>query len=172
MLAPGQVLATADLFVPRAEIEIAFILGRPVSGPGVTAADVLAATDAVAPAFEIVDSRWAGGPTTLAMLVADNSLASHVVVGPRVPVPGGLSGVACVLNVDDRVVPGSAAAVMNGDPAAAVAWLANHLASADEEIPAGSVVLTGTLCAPTPFVGGETLVAEVSGLGGLTLQTS
>ncbi|WP_326564960.1 fumarylacetoacetate hydrolase family protein [Amycolatopsis rhabdoformis] len=172
VLTAGETVPTAALFAPRAEIEIAFVLGRTLSGPGVTADDVRAATDAIAPAFEIVDSRWDGGPTSLALLVADNTLASHAVIGPRFPVPPDFSDLTCTLTIGDRTAPGSVSAVMNGDPLAAVAWLANHLAAAGEELPAGSVVLTGTLCAPTPFTGGETLVAEVSGMGTLTLPTS
>ncbi|WIX83080.1 fumarylacetoacetate hydrolase family protein [Amycolatopsis carbonis] len=171
VLQPGQPLSTADMFAPRAEVEIAFILGRSLSGPDTTAEDVVAATAAIAPAFEIVDSRWSGGPTTLAMLAADNTNAAYAFLGPQAPLPQDLSGLECTLKIGDKAIPGSAAAVMNGNPAAAVAWLANHLAAAGESLPAGAMVLTGTLCAPTPFTGGDTLFAEVSGLGNLTLAT-
>ncbi|MEU4671604.1 fumarylacetoacetate hydrolase family protein [Amycolatopsis sp. NPDC023774] len=171
VLDAGQALPTAGMFAPRAEVEIAFILGQSLSGPAATAEDVLAATAAIAPAFEIVDSRWSGGPTTLAMLAADNTNAAYACLGPQVALPRDLSGLECTLKIGDKVVPGSAAAVMNGNPAAAVAWLANHLAETGESLPAGVVVLTGTLCAPTPFTGGDTLCAEVSGLGSLTLAT-
>ncbi|WP_432846087.1 2-keto-4-pentenoate hydratase [Amycolatopsis sp. CA-161197] len=171
VLQAGQPLPTAAMFAPRAEVEVAFLLGSPLSGPGTTPEAVLAATTAIAPAIEIVDSRWSGGPTTLPMLAADNTNAAYAFLGPQAPVPHDLSGLKCTLTIGDQVIPGSAAAVMNGDPAAAVAWLANHLAETGESLPAGAVVLTGTLCAPTPFTGGDTLFAEVTGLGSLTLAT-
>ncbi|MEV0071919.1 fumarylacetoacetate hydrolase family protein [Amycolatopsis sp. NPDC050768] len=171
VLDPGQPLSTADLFAPRAEVEIAFILGRPLSGPDTTAEDVLAATAAIAPAFEIVDSRWSGGPTTLPMLAADNTNAAYALLGAQVPVPQDLSAITCTLTIGDRVVPGASTAVLNGNPAAAIAWLANHLATTGDEIPAGALILTGTLCAPTPFTGGESLAADIPGLGSVTLAT-
>ncbi|QRP48125.1 2-keto-4-pentenoate hydratase [Amycolatopsis sp. FDAARGOS 1241] len=171
VLKDGEPLQTAGLSAPRAEVEIAFLLAEPLTGPGITPADVLAATASIAPAFELVASRWTGGPKTLEMLVADNTNASHVLLGEPSPVPADLSTITCTLTIGDHTVEGNATAVMNGNPAASVAWLANHLAESGDHLQAGHLILTGTLCPPTPFTAGDTLKAEIPGLGSLTLTT-
>lgn len=171
VLEDGRPLPASRMSAPRAEVEIAFILGAPLTGPGVTTADVLSATAAVAPAFELVASRWVGGPATLAHLVADNTNAAYALVGSPVPPPADLSTITCTLTTGTESVPGTASAVMDGNPAAAVAWLANHLAPFGDHLAPGHVILTGTLCPPTPFTPGDTLTAHIPGLGSLTLPT-
>ena len=161
---PGTLVAVTALFQPKVEVEVAFVLASPLSGPDVTAADVLAATAGVAPAFEIVDTRWSGGPKTLPMLVADNTNAAGAVLGPRVPVPADLTSVTSTLRIGTQTVPGTAAAVL-GDPAEAVAWLVRHLARSGDRLAAGDIVLSGTLSAPTPIKAGDRLEAEISGVG-------
>ena len=71
LIASGSTVERADLISPRVEAEIAVRLARPLRGPGVTLADVLAATDAVAPAIEVIDSRIADWKITLADTIAD-----------------------------------------------------------------------------------------------------
>ncbi|MDA3630891.1 fumarylacetoacetate hydrolase family protein [Saccharopolyspora sp. WRP15-2] len=170
LLPEGEALAIAELFAPKAEVEIAFVLGEALPGPDVTASDVRNATAEVAPAFEIVDSRWRGGPSTLPMLVADNTNAARAVLGPRVGLPGGsLSEVVATLSIGDREIPGSATAVM-GDPAEAVAWLARHLLNRGLRLEAGDIVLSGTLCPPTVISAGDRLVADLGELGRVALD--
>ncbi|MET7434536.1 MULTISPECIES: 2-keto-4-pentenoate hydratase [Streptomyces] len=165
LLQDGQPLTTAGLFEAQVEVEIAFILGEALSGVDVTAQDVHHATAVVAPAFEIVDSRWCGGARTLPMLVADNTNAARAVLGPRVtPPPAGLSKITATLLTGSRTVPGSATAVM-GDPTAAVAWLAGHLHRGGARLEAGDIVLSGTLCPPTAISAGDRLVADLGELG-------
>ncbi|MFI5613796.1 2-keto-4-pentenoate hydratase [Amycolatopsis sp. NPDC051903] len=171
VLKDGEPLQTAGLAAPRAEVEIAFLLAEPLRGPGITPTDVLNATASIAPAFELVASRWTGGPKTLEMLVADNTNASHALLGEPRPVPADLSTTTCTLTIGTQTVDGTASAVMNGNPAASVAWLANHLATTGDHLAAGQLILTGTLCPPTPFTAGDTLKAEIPGLGSLTLAT-
>lgn len=172
LLQDGQPLVTAGLFEPKAEMEVAFILGEALPGPGVTAQDVHRATAAVAPAFEIVDSRWRGGARTLPMLVADNTNAARAVLGPRVePPPADLSKITATLLTGSQTVPGSAAAVM-GDPARAVAWLAGHLLRNGSRLEAGDIILSGTLCAPTPISAGDRLVADLGELGRVVVDVS
>ncbi|MEU7242912.1 2-keto-4-pentenoate hydratase [Streptomyces sparsogenes] len=170
LLEDDRPLDTAGLFEPKVEVEIAFILGEALSGADVTAQDVYRATAEVAPAFEIVDSRWRGGARTLPMLVADNTNAARAVLGPRVaPPPAGLSEITATLLAGPRTVPGSATAVM-GDPAAAVAWLAGHLLRGGARLEAGDIVLSGTLCAPTAITAGDRLVADLGELGRVALD--
>ncbi|MFI9780747.1 2-keto-4-pentenoate hydratase [Streptomyces sp. NPDC051956] len=171
LLQDGQPIVTAGLFEPKVEVEVAFILGEALPGPGVTAQDVYRATAAVAPAFEIVDSRWRGGARTLPMLVADNTNAARAVLGPRVEPPVDLSKITATLLTGSRTVPGSAAAVM-GDPAQAVAWLAGHLLRNGSRLEAGDIILSGTLCAPTPISAGDRLVADLGELGRVVVDVS
>ena len=173
LLEDGEPLVTAGLFDPKVEVEIAFTLSEALPGPQVTAQDVRDATAAVAPAFEIVDSRWRGGARTLPMLVADNTNAARAVLGPPAnsPVSADLSKITATLSTGSRTVPGSAAAVM-GDPAEAVAWLAGHLLRGGRRLEAGDIVLSGTLCAPTAISVGDHLVADLGELGSITLDVT
>ncbi|MGW7620516.1 2-keto-4-pentenoate hydratase [Streptomyces antimycoticus] len=173
LLEDGEPLATAGLFTPMAEVEIAFILGEALSDPQVTAQDVRNATAAVAPAFEIVDSRWRGGARTLPMLVADNTNAARALLGSPVtpPASADLAKITATLSIGSRTVPGSAAAVM-GDPAEAVAWLARHLLRGGRRLAAGDIVLSGTLCAPTAISAGDRMVADLGELGRIALDVN
>lgn len=115
---------------PRIEPEICFRLARPLSGPGVTAEDVLAATEAVAPALEIVDSRIRDWRITLVDTVADNAGSAGPVCGTWTPLAAApdLADIGVDLVVGgERVASGSGREVQ-GHPAAAVAWPANALA--------------------------------------------
>ncbi|MFD2467854.1 2-keto-4-pentenoate hydratase [Amycolatopsis silviterrae] len=169
LLEPGKPVTATGLFRPKAEVEIAFVLASPIGGPNVTAADVRDATAAVAPAFEIVDTRWRGGPTSLPMLVADNTNAAAAVVGAQVPLPADLPAQTSILRIGTQTVPGAATAVM-GDPAEAVAWLARHLARSGNRLEAGDIVLSGTLSTPAPIHAGDRLEAEISGVGGISVE--
>ncbi|MFF4477069.1 2-keto-4-pentenoate hydratase [Streptomyces sp. NPDC001520] len=173
LLEDGEPLATVGLFAPMAEVEIAFILGEALPGPRVTAQDVRNATAVVAPAFEIVDSRWRGGPRTLPMLVADNTNAARALLGPPVapPASADLAKITATLTIGARTVPGSASAVM-GDPAEAVAWLARHLLRGGRRLEAGDIVLSGTLCTPTAIGTGDRLVADLGELGRIALDVN
>ncbi|MFJ8107828.1 MULTISPECIES: fumarylacetoacetate hydrolase family protein [Streptomyces] len=162
----APVLATRYC-APRVEPEICFRLGRPLSGPDVTVEDVLAATEAVAPALEIVDSRIRDWRITLADTVADNASSAGLVRGPWTPladVPD-LADVGVDLLVDgERVARGRGSEVL-GHPAAAVAWLANILATFGTGLEQGQVVLPGAMTT-APFVSaGQRVEARFGVLG-------
>ncbi|OZM78069.1 2-keto-4-pentenoate hydratase [Pseudonocardia sp. MH-G8] len=161
--------ATA-LHAPRVEVEVAFVLAAGLEGPDVTPAEVLAATAYLAPALEIVDSRWEGGPDGVGALLADDVSAAAVVVGERVD-PDAV--VLPELQVSGRVgaaeVSGGASNVF-GDPARAVAWLCADLHSRGESLRAGDLVLSGALCGPTPVRAGDTVEADLAALGRLRTE--
>ncbi|MFE1880223.1 2-keto-4-pentenoate hydratase [Streptomyces diastatochromogenes] len=152
---------------PRVEPEICFLLSRPLRGPGVTCADVLAATDAVAPALEIVDSRILDWNITLVDTVADNASSGGLVCGPWTPLgkAPNLASVTVDLLLDgERLATGSGREVL-GHPAAAVAWLANTLAGFGTALEPGQLILPGAMTT-APFVSaGHTVEARFSGLG-------
>jgi 2-oxo-3-hexenedioate decarboxylase len=165
----GQPLATDELIQPRAEPEIVFIMGRDLSGPAVTAADVLAATASVATGVEILDSRL-GGQVTTADLIADNASAGRFLVGTPVPLDGiDLRLVGVVLEHNGQVVGTAAGAAALGHPAAAVAWLVRSLAAAGEGVAAGQVVLSGGLTPSVPVRPRDVVVASIDRLGSVEL---
>ncbi|MFE0250155.1 2-keto-4-pentenoate hydratase [Streptomyces sp. NPDC059010] len=163
----GSTLLAARYCAPRIEPEICFRLARPLSGPDITVADVLAATEAVAPALEIVDSRIRDWRITLVDTVADNAGSAGLVRGPWTPladVPD-LAAVDVDLVIDgERVAHGHGGEVL-GHPAAAVAWLANTLAAFGTGLERGQMVLPGAMTT-APFVSaGQRVEARFGVLG-------
>lgn len=135
---------------PSLEAEIAFVLGEDVSGPDLTAADILRATERVLLAVEVVESRWPGGPAGLGALIADNVSGAGVVLGAEIDMRGvDLSQIQASISAGGRESAGSGANVF-GHPAAAVAWLAGELHRRGQLIRAGELVMSGTLCTPVP----------------------
>ena len=164
MLVPsGQPITVAELIHPRAEPELALEIGRPIP-PGASVATVLAAIDAVYPAIEVADSRYAE-PFRLVDSVADNAGAARVVLGaPRKPTElADLHVLGCVFGFPGGFDTAAGGAAM-GHPAAALAWLAGALAARDDRIEPGTVVLTGGLTAAVPLRAGDRLTAEFDGL--------
>lgn len=168
----GTPVRVAELIQPRVEAEIAFVLGRPLRGPGVTADDALAATVAVAPAVEIIDSRIEAWKLTLVDTIGDLASSARVVVAERqVPLEGfDVRLVGCVLERDGVVVQTGAGAAALGDPAAAVAWAANTLGALGVTLEAGHVVMTGALHASVPVAAGETYTARFDRLGSVSVR--
>lgn len=172
VLVSGSAVAAARFCAPRIEPEVAFLLRAPLRGPGVTVDDVRAATDAVAVALEIVDSRIADWRLTLPDTVADNASSGAVVLGDWVPLSGDLdlsAARASLCSNGTELDSGTGAAVM-GDPVAAVAWLANALGSFGTEIMPGHFVISGSITS-APFVHpGDDVAATISGLGAVSLS--
>ena len=172
LLPAGAPVPLDQLIRPRAEPEIAFLIGERLDGP-VTSAGVLAATEAVMAAIEIMDSRYSDR-FRLQDSVADNAGAARVVLGSRPRTPseaGDLRLIGCVFRSRGDVVGTAAGGAVMGDPAAAVAWLVNTLAARGEHLPAGSVVLSGGLTASVELRPGTNVVAEMDGLGSVEVHS-
>ena len=166
----GKPLASDELIQPRAEPEIVFLIGKDLSGPAVTGADVLAATASVATGIEILDSRYSGGQFTLPDVIADNASAGRFLVGSPVPLDGiDLRLVGVVLEHNGQVVATAAGAAALGHPAAAVAWLVRSLAAAGEGVAAGQVVFSGGLTVAVPVRPRDVVVASIDRLGAVEL---
>ena len=167
----GEPLPLDQLIHPAAEPEIAFLLGRPL-GHVRTLAEVMAATEAVFPALEVVDSRYCerfGLPDS----IADNAGAARMVLGAQGRRPRDLVDLH-VLGCLFRWPGGSATAAggtVMGHPAAAVAWLANTLAGQGEHLDAGTIVLSGALTASVPLPKGSVVTAEFDGLGTVEVRS-
>ena len=167
----GATLPAGRYCQPRIEPEICFRLARPLSGPGVTVEDVLAATESVAPALEIVDSRIRDWRITLIDTVADNASAAGLVHGPWTSLNYAfdLAAEAVDLLVDGEIVAKGSGREVLGHPAAAVAWLANTLADFDTVLEPGHLVLPGAMTT-APFISsGQVVEARFSTLGHVSI---
>jgi 2-oxo-3-hexenedioate decarboxylase len=168
MIAPySEALDVAALIHPRVEPEIAFLLAKDLTGP-TTVTGVLAATEAVFGAVDVLDSRYRDFRFTLPDVVADNASAGRFFLGPRARRPGEIEDlrlIGCILRCDGDVIHTAAGAAVMGHPAASVAWLVNRLAERGEYLPTGSLVFSGGLTAAVPILPGHAMTAEFDGLG-------
>ena len=162
----GEPIDRSTLIHPRAEPEIAFLLGRDLAAPA-TVTSVLSATEAVFAAIDILDSRYRDFRFALPDVVADNASAGRIVLGPQTRRPDELDLrlTGCVLRYGGEVAATAAGAATMGHPAAAVAWLVNRLGARGRKLSAGSIVLSGGLTAPVPLEPSTPVSAELDGLG-------
>jgi 2-oxo-hept-3-ene-1,7-dioate hydratase len=178
LLRDGGEIDTARFILPRIEVEFAFILARPLKGPGTTVFDVLNATDHVVPALEIIDARIeqfdrvTKAPRKVLDTIADNAANAAIVLGGR---PVRVDAVdlrwAGALLFKNGVIEetGLGAAVLN-HPANGVAWLANKLAPHGEGLAAGEIVLAGSFTRPVACAVGDTLHADYGPLGSISVR--
>ena len=175
--APGAI--PFDRFIaPRVEVELAFVLSRPLRGPGVTLADVLAATDHVTPAVEIIDARIeqfdreTKAPRRVFDTIADNAANAGIVTGGRPVKPDAvdLRWVSALLYKNGVIEESGVAAAVLNHPATGVAWLANKLAPWGECLEPGEVVLGGSFTRPTTGAPGDTFHADYGPLGSISFR--
>ena len=168
----GQPIPADTLIQPKAEGEIAFILKKTLKGPGVTAADVIAATEGVMACFEIVDSRIRDWKIKIQDTVADNASCGALVLGDRLVDPRDVDLGTCgmVLEKNGEIVATGAGAAALGHPANAVAWLANTLGEHDIALEAGEIILSGSLAAMVPAGAGDNLRVAIGGIGGCSVR--
>ena len=165
-------IAAHRLIQPRAEAEIAFILAEPLRGPGITPEQVIAATAAIAPCFEIVDSRITDWKIGIVDTVADNASCGVFVLGEARADPRAHDLPSLRVTVTKNGAPLSEGygAAVQGDPAQAVAWLANTLGRYGVTLDAGDVILSGSLVPLEPAVPGDLFVMELHGVGTCTAR--
>ena len=168
----GQPIEARTLIQPKAEGEIAFVLKKDLMGPGVTAADVMAATEGVMACFEIVDSRIRDWKIQIQDTVADNASCGVFVLGDRLVDPRDVDLATCgmVLEKNGEIVATGAGAAALGHPANAVAWLANTLGAHGIALEAGEVVLSGSLGIMVPVKAGDNLRVTIGGIGGCSVR--
>lgn len=168
----GGKISLSQLFQPKIEGEIAFVLKHDLTGPNVTAEDVLAATDFVVPALEIVDSRIKDWKIKLVDTVADNASCGLYVLGTnKVNVSDvDLKSVHMKLLKNNEVINEGNGTDVLGDPAACVAWLANKLHEYGVNLKAGEVILSGALSAAVEAKPGDQFTASFTALGEAAVQ--
>jgi 2-oxo-3-hexenedioate decarboxylase len=167
----GVSLVCSDYIQPRCEPEIAFLLGRDLHGSDISAAHVIAATDLVFPAIDVLDSRFSGYKFTLPDVVADNSSCAGFTLGGMgiSPVGVDLRLVGCAFYKNGELVATASGAAVLGHPAAAVAWLVRELAKRDRGLSAGQVVLAGSMTEAIAVAPGDTVTSRVDRMGSVTL---
>lgn len=169
MLVQGDIdCAAHGLIQPRAEAEIAFILKASLNGPGVTCEQVIAATEAIVPCFEIVDSRIANWKIGIVDTIADNASCGVFVLGEVRADPRDFDLPALKVTVTKNGAPLSEGygAAVQGNPAQAVAWLANTLGAYGVTLEAGDVILSGSLVPLENARPGDIFEMELEGVGG------
>lgn len=166
-LAEGQEIPFSQLVQPKLETEIAVVLERSLDRTKNTVADVLAAVAYAVPAFEIVGCRVEGWDVKVADFIADNSAASHIVLGTRPKKLGDFDALRCRMEtrLDGAVVSSGVGAAVAGNPIAALIWLADALALDGRPLQAGDVVMTGSLGSMALVAPGQRFEAEIEGLG-------
>ena len=178
LLRDGAEIEAARFIVPRFEVELAFILARPLQGPGVTLFDVLNATDYVVPALELIDARieqfdrHTKAPRTVLDTIADNAANGAIVLGGRPVRPDAVDWRwAGALLFKNGVIEesGLGAAVLN-HPGHGVAWLANRLARHGQSLQAGEIVLGGSFTRPVPCAAGDVFHADYGTLGSISVR--
>jgi len=165
-------IAANGLIQPRAEAEIGFILKDSLKGPGVTAEQVIAATEAIVPCFEIVDSRIQDWKISIVDTVADNASCGVYVLGEaRVdPREHDLPNLHVTVTKNGKPLSEGYGHAVQGSPAQAVAWLANTLGAYGVTLDAGDVILSGSLVPLENAVAGDVFEMNLHGVGTCTAR--
>jgi 2-oxo-hept-3-ene-1,7-dioate hydratase len=176
--ADGGVVPLERFIRPRVEVELAFVLGETLTGPGVTIFDVLDATSYVTPALEILDARVqmsdpeTGHLRTIVDTISDNAADAGIVVGGRAvrPTEVDLRWVSALLYRNESIEESGVAAAVLNHPANGVAWLANKLAPFGVPLEAGQVILAGSFTRPVFARAGDTFHADYGPLGAIVCR--
>ena len=172
LFAPGDI-PTSRFIAPRVEVELAFVLKRTLEGDRVSVDDVIAATEYVTPAIEIIDARieqfdrHTKAPRRVQDTISDNAANAGIVIGGRKMSPRELDLPWCgaILRQNGNVEETGLAAGVQGHPAIGVAWLAKKLAPWGERLETGEIVLAGSFTRPVPAKRGDAFDADYGPLG-------
>jgi 2-oxo-hept-3-ene-1,7-dioate hydratase len=169
----GDTIAAGRFIAPRVEVELAFVLGRALKGPGVTMFDVLSATEYVVPALELIDGR-SQYPRKIVDNIADNAAAAGVILGGRPvrPLDIDLRWAAALLYKNGVIEETGVSAAVLGHPAMGVVWLANKLGEFGITLEAGHIVLAGSFTRTVAVAKGDTILADYGPLGNVAVHFS
>lgn len=172
LLLERDTCSVSELIQPKVEGELSFCLNKTLKGPGITVADVYDATAWVTPSIEIVDSRIKDWKIKLADTIADNGSSARFILGgkmtPIKDVDMRLTGMT--LEHNGVLVSSGTTAEVWGNPAAAVAWLANKLSQFDISLKAGSIIMAGAVTAAVPAKAGDIFTVSFHGMGSVTVK--
>lgn len=175
--ADGAAVPAGRFIQPRIETEIAFVMKAPLEGD-VTREDVLAATDYVAPAIEILDTRIlrtdpeTGQSRRIFDTVADNAANGGIVLGPQRHAPGAfdLRWVGAIVKKNDAVIATGLGAAVLDDPVMGIVWLARRMGQYGQRIEAGQMVLAGSFIGPVECPPGTRIFADYGPFGAVSVS--
>lgn len=170
-VADGATLSLANYVHPRLEPEIAFLMGAPLGG-AISAAEARAAVAAVAPAAEIIDSRFENFQFSLPDVIADNSSSSGFIVGDWSAPDTPIDNLGMVLERDGRPVEVGSSAAILGDPIRSLVEASRMVAGAGMSLEPGWIVLAGGATAAVPLRVGDSLRVVVERLGTVHLSVA
>lgn len=172
LIAEGDCCSIKELIQPKVEGELAFCLNKTLKGPGVTIADVYNATGWVVPSIEIVDSRIKDWKINLNDTIADNGSSAKVILGGRMTKIEDIDMrlIGMTLEKNGELLSSGTGAEVWGNPAAAVAWLANKLSEFDIELKEGNIILSGAVTAAVPAEAGDTFTVSFAGMGSVSVK--
>ncbi|MFI7081776.1 2-keto-4-pentenoate hydratase [Micromonospora sp. NPDC049903] len=165
----GGTVDVTGFIHPRVEPEVAFLLDR-LPEPGEPVGDFTDAVRAVAPAIELIDSRYANFTFSLPDVIADNTSAGAFVIGPWSPVPDGLENLGVLLEIDGRVAQVGSTAAILGDPRRALDEGIRLAGRHGVRLREGWVFLAGAATAAVPLRAGVRVRAVVEKLGGASVR--
>ncbi len=167
----GAKIPHANFCVPRVEMELGFVLGARLKGPGVGLLDVMRATEWVVPSIEIIDAR-VQNPRKIFDTVSDNGAAAAVVIGGRPVRPGDvdLRWVSGLMYRNETIEESGVAAAVLGHPALGIAWLANKVGRFGATLEPGHFTLSGSFIRPVWANKGDVLRADFGSLGSVAVQ--
>jgi 2-keto-4-pentenoate hydratase len=167
MYGDGETIPLDKFIQPKIEFEIAFVLKKNLTGPGVTMNEVLEATEYIVPALEIIDSRISDWQIKYEDTVADNGSSAGAVIGKKTTSIHDLDLAGLAMNAyrNGKFLDSALGAAVMGHPAQAVAWLANALGNYGISLNKGEVILSGALSKAVPIEDGDTFTAEFDHIG-------
>jgi 2-oxo-hept-3-ene-1,7-dioate hydratase len=172
----GVELRHADYVDPKLEVEVAFMIGQRLSGESVTVEEVLAATDYIQPALELIDARSyrihpvTGKARTIIDTIADNAADAGIILGGKqvAPTDVDMRWIGAIFSCNGVVEETGLAAGVLGHPAKGIAWVARRLAPYGMAIEAGQIILAGSFTRATATHAGDEFVADYGPLGTVT----
>ena len=167
----GAQISMSKLIVPRVELELAFVLSKPLHGPNVNIFDVINATDFVVPAIELIDGR-SKYPRRIVDNIADNAACAGIVTGGRPVRPDSidLRWVSALLFKNGCIEESGVSAAVLGHPALGIAWLANKLSLHGDHLKVGQVVLSGSFTRMVAVKSGDVIHADFGPLGSISVS--
>jgi 2-oxo-hept-3-ene-1,7-dioate hydratase len=164
----GARIPAGQFIKPRLEVELAFIMGEDLKGPGKRIYDVMRATEFVVPALEIIDYRTEV-PRAIVDTIADNAAFGAIVVGGRPirPMDVDIRWVGATLSKNGIIEESGVSAAIMGHPAAGIAWLVDKLSGVGAGLERGQIVLAGSFTRPVDIARGDVIHADYGPLGAI-----
>ena len=164
----GAQIKSQDFIKPRLEVELAFIMGQDLEGPGCRIYDVMRATEFVVPALEVIDYRTEV-PRAITDTIADNAAFGAIVVGGRPirPMDVDIRWVGATLSKNGIIEESGVSAAIMGHPSSGIAWLVNKLHAVGAKLEKGQIVLAGSFTRPVDIAAGDVIHADYGPLGAI-----